>query len=292
MINKLITNIELKNQNSDVNFSLKLMEDIYDASDGKNENPHRHNYYSIIWPTKTVNGFHIIDFNEYQIKKDGLFFIQPGQVHQISTNEKPFGFVILFSSDFLTESKLQKSFIDEIKVFNSFLKNEPLFIQKKKSEKLREFISSICDAVRTESKFRDEAIGAYLKLFLIECSSVCDADIQREDVKSKLILNDFKKLVEKNYFKEHKVKFYSDRLVISAGHLNYTIKNEIGLTAKDYIQKRIALESKRLVLFSNSNAKEIAFELGFNDPHHFSKFFKKHTGFTITEFINNNQKNF
>lgn len=270
-------------------FSLKRMEDIYETAEGKSESPHRHNYFAIIWPTKSAAGFHLIDFNKYPIKENGIFFIRPGQVHQLSSKEKTFGFVLLFTHEFLQKSNIDNKFIEDLKIFNSYLYNEPLFIDDTKAKKLLSFIYSIEESNKSVNQFRDEIIGSYLKLFLIECTSVCDAEIVRDESdKSKLITDEFKKLVEQKFCKEHKVKFYADKLVISGGHLNHTIKSELGLTAKEYIQQRIILEAKRLLLYSDFNAKETAFELGFIDPHHFSKFFKNQTNQSITEFIQNN----
>jgi AraC-like DNA-binding protein len=285
MNNKSIDTISLKDHETNIHFSLKRMEDIHDKQGGTPDDPHRHDYYTIIWPLKSVNGKHIIDFHEYNIKRNGIFFIQPGQVHQIMTKSRPLGYVITFSPEFLTQAKIEKSFIDNLKLFSSFLYNEPLMIDRQKEEKLRIFVNSMEEATKSVHHYIHETIGAYLKLFLIECVSVCDADIKREKDKSKLIVEEFKKLVEKNFCKEHKVQFYSNKLIISPGHLNFTIKKELGINAKSYIQERITIEAKRLFLFSQLNAKEMAFKLGFNDPHHFSKFIKNQTGLTISQFI-------
>jgi AraC-like DNA-binding protein/quercetin dioxygenase-like cupin family protein len=268
-------------------FDLKMMEFIFDESKGMPDSPHRHNYYTIIWPTKSVKGKHRIDFNEYPIRRNKLFFIQPGQVHQLVTKERPEGFVILFGSDFLVKAKIEKSFIDNLKIFNSFLYNEPLSIDTQKEKKLNLFVNSMYEETNSLSKYRDETLGAYLKLFLIECTSGCTAEIEKDANKSKLIIDEFKRLVEKKFDKEHLVKFYADKLLLSSGHLNFSVKKDLGITAKKYIQERITLEAKRHLLYSNFSAKETAFKLGFKDPHHFSKFIKKQTGLTITQFIEN-----
>ena len=285
MNKKNIDTISLGNPDENFHFSLKRMEDIHDRQKGTPDDPHRHDYYTIIWPLKSVNGKHIIDFQEYPIKRNGIFFIQPGQVHQMIVKSQPLGFVITFSPLFLAQAKIEKSFVDNLKVFSSFLHNEPLFVDNQKEEKLRMFVNSMEEAKKEVHNYIHETIGAYLKLFLIECVSVCDTDIKREGDKSKIIVEEFKKLVEKNFCKEHKVQFYSDHLVISPGHLNFTVKKELGLNAKSYIQERITIEAKRLLLFSQLNGKEMAFKLGFNDPHHFSKFIKNRTGLTISQFI-------
>jgi YesN/AraC family two-component response regulator len=261
------------------------MEELYDDEQGSTSIPHRHHYYTIIWATKTVKGKHLIDFSQYPIKKDTIFFILPGQIHQLSAENRPAGYVITFGSEFLNRAKIEKSFIDNLKVFNSFLYNEPLPISNEKALKLKDFILGISENINNHSQFRHEILGSYLKLFLMECTSVCDAEIEIDENKSKMILDEFKKMVEKHFRKIHRVQYYADQLVISPGHLNRTIKDQLGITAKNYIKERIVLETKRLLLFSGLSLKEIGFELGFGDPHHFSKFIKSSTGFSATQFI-------
>ena len=275
---------------TEISFQLKTMETIYETEKGMPNKPHRHNYYAIIWPRKSVPGKRRIDFNEYPIEKEKLFFIQPGQIHQLAAENKPRGYVIIFSPDFLNRSKIDKKFIDGLKVFNSFLYNEPLPITKEKAEKLQKIIDSISENLNLTSRYHDEILGAYLKIFLIECTSVCGANIEIDKNKSKFIVEEFKTLVEKHFKKEHQVKFYAARLVISSGHLNNTLKNEIGINAKKYIKDRITLEAKRLLLFSGLTAKEIAFQIGFKDPHHFSKFIKSNTGLSISLILNQHEK--
>jgi AraC family transcriptional activator of pobA len=72
--------------------------------------------------------------------------------------------------------------------------------------------------------------------------------------------------------------------------LNNTLKKELGINAKKYIKDRITLEAKRLLLFSGFTAKEIAFQIGFNDPHHFSKFIKSNTGLSVSQMLNKYEK--
>ena len=58
----------------------------------------------------------------------------------------------------------------------------------------------------------------------------------------------------------------------------------MGLTAKEYVQNRIILEAKREAYFTDRTGKEVAYYLGFEDPAHFSKFFKNCTGISFSEF--------
>ena len=94
----------------------------------------------------------------------------------------------------------------------------------------------------------------------------------------------FKGLVEQHFSEWHQVQDYAKELNVSPGYLNEVISSAIQKPAKEYIQNRLILETKRLSLFTSKSNKEIGYELGFDDPSHFSKFFKTFTGNSIGEF--------
>lgn len=100
------------------------------------------------------------------------------------------------------------------------------------------------------------------------------------------IIRRYNLLVENHYRKEHLVSFY-------AGQLNKspkTLSNLFALYGHQsplaVIRERILLESKRLLMYTDKSAKEIAYELGFEDAAYFSGNFKKQTGYTPTDFRN------
>ncbi len=71
---------------------------------------------------------------------------------------------------------------------------------------------------------------------------------------------------------------------ISAKYLNQVVKSLIGQTAKAVIQEKIILNAKRELRFTEKTIKEIAYELGFEEPLHFSSFFKNCTGVSPSAF--------
>lgn len=91
-----IYSMDLLYEGAPMPFVIKTMEEIDDQLGGIADTPHRHNYYTIIWPVEAT-GKHIIDFREYLILPNHLFFVSPEQVHQIITDPAPTGFVILFT---------------------------------------------------------------------------------------------------------------------------------------------------------------------------------------------------
>lgn len=91
-------------------------------------------------------------------------------------------------------------------------------------------------------------------------------------------------LVETHYRTEHQVKFYADQLFKSPKTLSNLFALYNHKSPMLIIQERIIMEAKRLIFYTDKTAKEIAYELGFEDAGHFGKFFKRNTGLATSEF--------
>jgi AraC family transcriptional activator of pobA len=259
-----------------VNFAVKTMEEIAAETD-RSEVPHRHNYYTVIWPTD-ASGEHTIDFSSYPIAPNVLFFIPPEKVHHLRTADHPKGFVILFTRDFLLTSGIDERFITDLDLFQEHGQSTHINLGENTAA-LQELVLKMLALFNSNDTFATPKIGAYLKLFLIDCHQIALAQVgsvQLQHPNSELIIK-FKALVDLHFTELHKVVDYADKLFITPNYLNEVIRKHLGITAKEYIQERIVLEAKRMVYFTNLSSKEIGFRLGFEDPSHFTKFFKKQT---------------
>lgn len=98
------------------------------------------------------------------------------------------------------------------------------------------------------------------------------------------ITRQFKKLVKENFKKIKQVQQYAQSLVITPLYLNEAIKEVTGYPASFWIQQEILLEARRLLFYTKMSVKQIASELGYDDPIYFSRFFKKGTGVTALQF--------
>jgi AraC-like DNA-binding protein len=238
----------------------------------------------------TGGGQHIIDFREYPILTDHIFFVSPRQVHQVIVNSPLKAYVILFTSEFLEKNSIRYDFISNLKLFQGIDETPPLPIKEITADKLRIFADNMLAAFTNQEDMFLETIGAYLKLFLIECNGHCSlfpgSNLQSIEV-SKTLVKNFKDLVEKQYTTSHQVKYYAESLNVTPNYLNEVIKTSINIPAKEFIQNRLILEAKRLAVFTEKSAKEIGFELGFEDPSHFSKFFKTNAGQSLQSFKEN-----
>lgn len=286
---KIYQKVNAKEEN--LSFGISKMEDIYTKRDGEVDVPHRHNYYTVLIVHK-AKGLHKIDFNAYELSNKQVFFVAPGQVHQVIEEEKSFGFAMTFSNLFLTENSIPLSFIESLNLFQNYGQSPPLTPSEKQFSAIEHFANQIFDLFHSESDMKFLSIGAFLKLLLIECNNICSINpIESEvDTTGDNLIRAFKTSVNKNYKKEHSTTFYANELHITPDHLNRVIRARIGETAKDYIQTRIITEAKRLLYFTDLLNKEIAFELGFSEPANFSAFFKKHTQLSPSSFKKNEDK--
>jgi AraC family transcriptional regulator, transcriptional activator of pobA len=267
-------------------FVIITMEELNRLSGGIADIPHRHDYYSVIW-SLTATGRHIIDFKEYALRPNHIFFVSPEQVHQVITDSDPRGYVILFTPEFLEKNSIRDDFISNLKLFRSSDDTPPLPLNEHMSATLQMFAGQMLSSFENRNEMYLETIGAYLKLFLIECNGHCslspDENTQSVEVGRNLVKK-FKALVEEHFHEWHQVKEYADALFVTPNYLNEVIRTSILIPAKDYIQHRLILEAKRMIVFTPKSAKEIGFNLGFDDPSHFSKFFKTNAGQSLQDF--------
>ncbi len=269
-------------------FSVSKMKTSYGKRKDKKNAPHRHNYFTVLL-VKKAKGQHFIDFNEYQLADNQVFFVSPGQVHQVIEKEKSFGYVLTFTAQFLLSNNIPLSFIEDLNLFNDYGDSPPIKLSKNQLDKLTVYSEEILELHNTNTKFKEQAIGASLKLFLIYCNNLCT--LPKENIQlvqaGHSILKKFKTAVENHHTEWHSSTEYATFLNITPDHLNRTIKTLIGKTAKEYIQTRISIAGKRLLYFSDLSIKEIAYQLGFSEASNFSASFKKCAKLSPSEFRKN-----
>jgi AraC family transcriptional activator of pobA len=287
-MNSGIDSVDLVYEGSPVSFVIQTIEGLIGEMENTTEEPHRHNFFTVIWPF-TGSGKHMIDFREYAIQPHHIFFVSPEQVHQISIETPVTGYLIRFTCEFLDKYSIRQDFITNLRLFRSCDDSPPLPVSDSMTPRLLMFCKNMLDAFQSSTDMRYETVGAYLKLFLIECNTSCTIrplDNPQNLEVGRTLVRKFKDLVDKHFSEWHQVKDYASELNVTPGYLNEVIKTSIGQSAKEYIQNRLVLEARRLSLFTSQSFKEIGFGLGFNDPSHFSKFFKSSTGRSLQEFKN------
>lgn len=268
-----------------IDFRLQKMDLIFEQANGQPDQAHRHDYYTLLLVEKAI-GVHTIDYTTFPFGALEVHFVSPNQVHQVALSEKPKGSVITFTKSFLVKNNIPLSFISNINLFQSFGHTPPLQLDPKTFQRLSSLVDEMDTCLQLDLNYWKRALGALLQLFLIYCnnSSKLDQAQINEDHAGICILRDFKGLVEDKFNTWHKVKDYAAEIHISPKHLSQTVKDITGKVAKEHIQDRLILEAKRLLLHTDMTVKQVAYQTGFEEPLHFSGFFKKKVGISPSQF--------
>lgn len=249
-------------------------------------------FYSII--LKQVQcGDLIYGKQTYDYQEGTLVFFGPGQTVDSSARKElmqPMGLGLCFHADLIAGTNLVDR-IDELGFF-SYQVNEALHLSLQEKETIQDCLNKIeNELMRPIDKHSKKLILANLGLFLDYCERFYDRQfITREHVNAG-ILSRFEKSLS-SYFKSEKpyslglpsVAFFADELNLSANYFGDLVKKETGKSAQDLIQNELIRIAKDKIFDSDKSVKEIAFELGFKYPQHFSRVFKKEVGITPLEF--------
>lgn len=247
--------------------------------------PHRHNYYEALYFNES-GGWHEIDFNSLPVTGKSMHFISPEQVHLLRRNQEVTGYVLSFTRDFFFENEAGSGLLDHLPFFDH-PSSQPVVSQEELSGsgEIPSLLSKIQSEYSSEREDKYDMIRLYLSALLITAKRLYIPRIHGKNLPTRSELTfRFKKLVEENFRQNKSVASYAEQLNITAGHLNDTVQKDTGKTASEIIQQRIILEAKRLLFHSSKSVKEIAFELQYEDPSHFTRFFKTHADLTPEQF--------
>ncbi len=255
------------------------------------EYPHRHDFFEILFITQG-KGVHSIDENKYDITPPCLFFLSPGQTHDIKLSEDVKGYIFLFTSEFYLFDKRDKNRLLQLPYFFSPNKENPLILIQKEID--FQFFKSLferaCYLISKQEAYVVESMSAILETILSTANEFYSATNLKPS-KNQLLTKKFLMLLEEKYQENLPISTYADLLKVSPDHLTFVIKETTGKTSLQVIKDKQIVEIKRFLLFTDLTISEITAELNFADHSYFSKFFKKETGESPTEFREKSRKN-
>lgn len=249
----------------------------------KSPHLHRHDFYELMF-FEAGSGFHTIDFKKYPVEQGAVFFLSPGQVHMLELDSEPVGTYVTFDEEFLLAFSHDTGLLSGLSFFHSYTALPKLTLDK--SSKVKESLDALTAIFSNNSiAGRPHLLRSHLTILLFELESIyrTNYETQLETFSSDLVSR-FKRLIDLEFNGSRLVKDYAKKLAVSPGHLNSVVKNETGTTAGAWLRKRAILEAKRLLVEKDKTIAQIAYELSFDEPSNFIKFFKKETNSTPGEF--------
>ncbi len=276
-------------------FTIRKICDFNDEEIEHNLMPHLHDFYSIFW-IESGEAIHATEFVEYSLKADTILFVPPGLKHRMYIDKSVGGTYILFNEDFIQYNRKNHVPLKEYRLFNNSDFKSLITVAPEKREKLNNITGLIFDELQNSDDYSQDIVLNLLHLFLLESRRIFDqqnqAPKEEPETTPDTTIIKFKQLIEENFTKEKNVSPYAEMLNMNPSCLNELTKRTTGITAGELIRNRVIDETKKLLYSSKMSGKEIAYELGFDDPAYFSRFFKKYTGITLKEFRDNSRKKY
>ena len=253
---------------------------------------HTFGFYTLF--LKEVRCGNLIYGRQYYDYQEGtIVAIAPGQVAGVEDNGEEFqpkGWALVFHPDLIRGTSLCRNIRSYS--FFSYEANEALHL----SEQERAIVVDCLHKIRTETehavdKHTRRLITANIELLLDYCVRFYERQfLTRSQVNSDLLIR-FETLLDA-YFSSDRpqseglpsVKYFAEQLHLSANYFGDLIKKETGRTAQDHIQLKLIDVAKERIFDVRKSVGEIAYELGFKYPQHFTRLFKKLTGLTPKEY--------
>lgn len=176
---------------------------------------HRHFFYAIYW-IHEGNGTHVIDFEEYEMKPDRIFYIKPEQVHFMHIEESLKYSALQFTEDFIIPINWDMG--KEIPVYKDIDKNEKKRIEILFNQIQKESISNLPNSAAI--------IRSEINTLLLDLERMAISTSSSSTLPDLVCM--YKKLVDKNFIKERQVQFYAGQLGICPNYLNVLTRKFIG----------------------------------------------------------------
>jgi AraC family transcriptional activator of pobA len=231
--------------------------------------------------------------NYYDYQEGTLVFIAPGQVVSIEedgADYRPSGTGLLFRPDLLRGTSLGHSMKDY--TFFSYDVHEALHLSEEEKQIVFECFHKIdYEIKRSIDKHSKKLIVSNIELFLNYCTRFYDRQFITRDHANTGVIERFERLLNE-YLQSDKpqtdgipsVAYFADEFHLSANYFGDLMKKETGKSATEHIQAKLIDVAKEKIFQYNKSVSEIAYELGFKYPNHFSRFFKQQVGYSPIEY--------
>lgn len=235
----------------------------------------------------------------YDYQEGTIVCIAPGQVIGIVDNGEKFqpkGWALCFHPDLIHGTSLGKH-ISEYSYF-SYEVHEALHLSEKERSVFLDCLTNIQHELEHDiDRLSKRLIAKNIELLLDYCLRFYERQFTTREKANHDILSKFEHLLDK-YFSNHNaernglpsVKYCASELCLSPNYFGDLIKKETGQTAQEYIQRHIIELSKERILDPLKNIGQVAYELGFQYPQHFTRMFKRTTGITPNEYRTHSTK--
>jgi AraC family transcriptional activator of pobA len=245
--------------------------------------PHRKaNYFFAFVESGSLT--HKVDLKNLAIVSGQLFFVLPNQIHAAPAYKKDDIKFFKMSFDQNCLSLLPKQFSFLLNPLNSQI----ISFDNNSRQRVKVLFEMLDKILHSDNDQKDaDVILAHLNSLLTELNSAYFKGVAKEKSETNKLSKyiEFQIAVETHLTEQHSIQSIAENLSITTNNLYNIVKEFAGVSPKEFITNRLMLEAQRKLFYSETSVKELAYELGFNDPDYFSKLFRKTTGKSVTQFV-------
>lgn len=274
----MIRNVDIENENLKnwlfIVRKINILHQDYDESSA-----HKHKYYEFLFFEKG-RGIHTIDGKEYEVKPNSIHFISPNHVHYLKISKETTGYVCMFKKELFFIHNESKNFLEGVGLLSNWNENPLIEFDSVECGEMISIMELLCIEYADHKNRKYEVILMFLKIFLIKASRFHVGNQNNSIGSKERLIDQFLGLLEKKHNVATSISFYAHEIGITPVYLNRLVKEKYGKSVSEFINEKTIVEAKRILQFSSDSVKEISFQLGFEDPSYFSRFFKNHVGIT------------
>lgn len=242
------------------------------------DTPQRLHSYLIVLFTKG-KGRHSVDFASYPYQERTLLFVAENQVHQWEINTENDAFVLAFSKEFLYKSSQDREVLESYRIFDYSLQTPTLALENEDYQRFLTLFQELkheFDQPEVDA-FKHDIYRNLLRTILLLAERRKRSEAQPTVLAQYGEFARFREQVEADFSRTRNVQDYATTLGYSPKKLNQVTQVILSKNAKLFVDERVILEIKRLLIHTNLSIKEIADRTGFDEPTNLVKFFKRYT---------------
>lgn len=249
---------------------------------------HRELFYQIILFTHGQEEV-AIDGCKWNVSLGEVACSRPGEVWTWNADTQLEGYVLIFEEQFLLSFFNDPHFLDHFPYLqanrpSAFLNPDPTL-----QERLLHLFRQMKAEIENEQSKDQHILRAMLYealMLLNRAESTTAGYCPSDEMAADRYMDQFTHLADTSYKEHREVKYYADKLCITSNYLNRLVSQRFGMTTKQYLNRKLVDEVKRLLAYTTFTVNEIANALHFESPSYFVRFFRKATGQTPTQYRN------
>ncbi|MDX8576934.1 MULTISPECIES: helix-turn-helix domain-containing protein [Elizabethkingia] len=232
-------------------------------------------------------GKHTVDFETFHVKEKHILFLTQDQINQFHLPANYKGKLLVFSENFLCQNDVQTQFFGQSSLFSDLFKS-PYFSLGDRFEEIFSLFNFISEELsRPYNEVQVSILNNYLFNILLITERLYkphEQDISLVIDSSKLLVSQFKSVVNEDLNKQYNLEYYAKKLNVGLRTLQNAFIEVEKQSPKQWLTDRMIIEIKRNLAYNDFRISEIAYNLGFKEVTNFTKFFKSKTNLTPSMF--------